>query len=101
MKAVSRPLSFLKVYLQLSQPLRAMLADGAKFTVSVLRHLDKAVVVVVELSFVAVRQDLLHGLPAACKAALHIVLRNIMAATADTVGNACEAFSGGIQTDVE
>ena len=61
-------MSLIQVFLQFCDPLWKMLADGTQFAVAVLRHLYKAVVIVIELSLVTVGQNLLHGLPAASKA---------------------------------
>ena len=86
---------WIQVFLQLFEPMGAVIAYRAQFAVPVFRHLDKAVVIVVELRFVAVGQNLSDDLPAAGKAALHIAMRNIVTATLYPVFNPCEAFLCG------
>ena len=78
-----------------------MLAHGTQFAVAVLRHLYKAVVIVIELSFVTIRQYLCHSLPAAQEATFYIILRNVMTATTDSVGDSCKALRGRIKPDIE
>ena len=72
---------------QLHEPLRAAATYGAQFPIAVLRHQHKAVVIVVELRFITVWKHLRHSLPAARKAANHIIMGNIMPATLYPVGN--------------
>lgn len=53
---------------QFQNTCRRTLSHKQQLPVSVLRHQDKAVVIVVKLRSVAVGQNLLHGLPASVKA---------------------------------
>ena len=90
----------LKVSQQLSEPVGAMAANGTQFAVSVFRHQLEAVVIVVEFRLVTVGEYLLHGLPTLSKAAYHVLLGNVMPATAHPVGNSQEAFLCAVQADI-
>ena len=77
----------IQVSQQLSEPVGAMAANGMQLAVSVFRHQLEAVVVVVEFRLVTAGEYLLHGLPTLSKAAYHVLLGNVMPATAYPVGN--------------
>ena len=72
---------------QLQKPLRTEGAHRADFAVAVLCHFDKSIPIVVELRFITVWENLQHSLPAARKAANHIIMGNIMPAALYPVGN--------------
>ena len=76
------------------------IAECANLSITVFRHFCEAVIVIVELSFVAIRENLSKYLPSCCEALYHFVFCDAVTATTDSVLNASKAFCDCIQTNV-